>query len=558
MKTKILFFIAFFIFFLSNVGVASKSEDATNDTIKVVCSPRLYDLTSNWVSEYSKLNQNAKIKVTKVYDEKSGNLVEDGNCLYILSDESLRGEKNQSVWRMMAGVDAVVPVVASSCVYLEELSSKGITSTNFALLFSDSQSRNWNTILKNGSKNQVNVYGLKGEANMMAIANFLKIEPAKVAIREFETTSEMIAELNKDNYGIGLCYVSNLIDPKTKNILNGVALLPIDRNSNGKIDSNEKIYNDLAAFLRGLWVGKYPKELYQSIYAVSKSAPADDKAIAFLSWVITDGQKVLNESGFGNLAYNLRESNLNTLHKTEVVAKPTNVVSVIFVVAMTLVLVIALFFVIDLLVQRLRSPKTAPVVASHTSSYLNEKSIDIQDGLYFDKSHTWAFMERDGLISIGIDDFLQHVTGPISKIRMKSAGEEVRKGETFLTIIQEGKQLNIKAPVSGKIKSFNEKLLSNAGLVNSSPYTEGWIYRIEPASWLRDTQFLIIAQGYREWIMMEFLHLKDFLAVALRANYGENAQVVLQDGGEIKDGVLKELSTEVLEDFQSLFLDSSK
>jgi len=137
---------------------------------------------------------------------------------------------------------------------------------------------------------------------------------------------------------------------------------------------------------------------------------------------------------------------------------------------------------------------------------------------------------------------------------MKEPGEKIKKGEPFLTIIQDGKQLNLKAPISGTIKSQNKKLISNASLINQSPYNEGWIYTIEPTNWLRDTQFLIFANGYREWLKMEFLHIKDFLAIAIRTSPTE---LVLQDGGEIKDGILKDLKPEIWEDFQTHFIDNS-
>jgi glycine cleavage system H lipoate-binding protein len=368
----------------------------------------------------------------------------------------------------------------------------------------------------------------------------------------------MISAFTKDKYAIGFCKISDIINPATNDINSGVKILPIDKNGNGKIDSNEKIYSDLATFLRGVWVGKYPRELNLNIYSVSASAPTDENTIAFLSWVMTDGQQLLNKSGFSNLAFNQRQSNLSRLNSNEVIVEQSKSYPVIPIVAGVIVLCLVLFFGMDYLSQRLRKGKVLPINVATSSTFINEQSVEVLDGLYFDKSHTWAFLEKNGVVSIGIDDFLQHVTGPITRIKMKNAGEEVKKGETFLTIIQEGKQLNIKAPISGKIKSQNEKLLSDSSIINTSPYADGWIYKIEPASWLRDTQFLIIAQGYREWIKMEFLHLKDFLAVALRANYGENAQVVLQDGGEIKDGVLKELSPEVWEDFQTHFLENSK
>ncbi|MDP2336690.1 MAG: hypothetical protein Q8N05_09605 [Bacteroidota bacterium] len=73
----------------------------------------------------------------------------------------------------------------------------------------------------------------------------------------------------------------------------------------------------------------------------------------------------------------------------------------------------------------------------------DEDSVIIPKGLYFDKTHTWAFMKKDGYVKIGIDDFLQHITGTITRIEMKTAGEKIKKGDRLLTIIRKGKQLNI-------------------------------------------------------------------------------------------------------------------
>lgn len=561
MKTKILIFIALLIFGLSNVGsqkaFATKCQNVT-DTIIIVSSPELYDLTSSWVNEYSKLNQGAKIKVQKLDNAQSDLILNDKSSVYFLSDDSNLSTKNQAVWKMVVGVNAIVPVVSANCPFLDELNVKGITSEKMAMIFKNSTSRNWGAILDNKNTTPVNLFTIEGESNRSEIANFLKIEPSLVAGKDFESFGALLSEVDKNPYAIGFCKASDIINPSTNEINAGVKLLPVDKNVNGKIDSNEKIYTDLSVFLRGVWVGKYPRELNSNIYSVSASAPTDENTIAFLSWVITDGQQLLSKSGFSNLAFNQRQSNLSKLNSNDAVVERSKGYPVIPIVAGVIVLCLVLFFGMDYLSQHLRKGKALPINVATTSTFINEQSVEVLDGLYFDKSHTWAFLEKNGVVSIGIDDFLQHVTGPITRIKMKSSGEEVKKGENFLTIIQEGKQLNIKAPISGKIKAQNEKLLTNSSILNTSPYADGWIYKIEPTSWLRDTQFLIIAQGYREWIKMEFLHLKDFLAVALRANYGENAQVVLQDGGEIKDGILKELSPEVWEDFQLHFLDSSK
>jgi len=189
---------------------------------------------------------------------------------------------------------------------------------------------------------------------------------------------------------------------------------------------------------------------------------------------------------------------------------------------------------------------------------LNENSILAPRGLYYDKTHTWAFMEHDGMVKIGIDDFLKHVTGQLTQLKMKSPGEKVRKGEKILTIIRDGKQLNLYSPVSGFIRKQNESLLANPSRINTATFTDAWVYEIEPGNWLREVSFMFMFDKYREWLEDEFARLKDFMAVSANSNTAVYQHIVLQDGGEIKDNILADLGPEVWEDFQTRFIDTSK
>jgi hypothetical protein len=141
---------------------------------------------------------------------------------------------------------------------------------------------------------------------------------------------------------------------------------------------------------------------------------------------------------------------------------------------------------------------------------------------------------------------------------MKKPGEKVSKGEYLLSVINKGRQLNICAPVSGTIKEQNVLLNCNSSIINSSPYAEGWVYIIEPSNWIREIQFLFMAEKYQKWVKDEFVRLKDFLAAIVNPSHTQYAQVILQDGGEIIDNPLAELGPEVWEDFQTRFMDSSK
>ena len=189
------------------------------------------------------------------------------------------------------------------------------------------------------------------------------------------------------------------------------------------------------------------------------------------------------------------------------------------------------------------------------SKVLNEDNLEIPNGIYFDKTHTWSFMEKDGSVKIGIDDFMQNVTGQYSKIKMKNPGEKIIKNESLVTLVQDGKQIEIYAPISGKIKEINEDLVTDPSQINKSPYSEGWIYSIEPANWQREISFLKMADSYKIWIKNEISRLKDFLAIMV--NVENNQQIAFQEGGELYKHVLKEFGPRAWEDFQKNFIDNS-
>ena len=134
----------------------------------------------------------------------------------------------------------------------------------------------------------------------------------------------------------------------------------------------------------------------------------------------------------------------------------------------------------------------------------------------------------------------------------------MKKGDQILSIIRNGKQLNLYSPVSGTIVEQNELLDTDSSSLNYSPYTDGWIYKIEPSNWIRESQLLFMADKQTEFIKKEFSRLKDFLMTALRSDTENYAQLILQDGGEISDGVLSEMGPEIWEDFQTNFIDPSR
>jgi hypothetical protein len=141
---------------------------------------------------------------------------------------------------------------------------------------------------------------------------------------------------------------------------------------------------------------------------------------------------------------------------------------------------------------------------------------------------------------------------------MKSPGNIIRKGEHIFSLVQKGKQIDICSPVTGTIITINDDLNTVSAAINSSPYSEGWVYTIKPDNWLKESRLMIMASSYIEWIRDEFNRVKDFITALPGVNEVRLSHIVLQDGGELRDGLLEEFGPDVWEEFQMKFIDSGR
>jgi len=544
---------------LSNQANGSQKEDQANvstlNRLTLMSSPDLNNLTSNWITEYERLNP------TMNFTRSNFPAVEtkSGNDLTFITSEYSDVIKDGAKWKMVIGHVATVAVFNAKNPMFEDILNQGISADALATLFTDPEVRNWGSLVRNGQNTPVHLYLIDNAAVKSSLAIFTKTNFMAINGINLPTTDELISSVQNDLYAIGFCKLSDVRNATTNEIVENLSLLPIDKNRNGKIDIFENIYDNPDSFERGVWIGKYPKALCGNISVFSSAQPTDKNTLEFLSWILTDGQKFLNRNGYCDLISIERNSNIAMLTGVNSFNDQANKPFLSQAWPLILLALIFISLVVFGVIKMIRNNKHRAHNEHITiTPVLDENSTIAPKGLYFDKTHTWAFMEKDGNVKVGIDDFLQHITGILTRIKMKEPGEKVRKGEKIMTIIRDGKQLNICSPISGIIKEQNLALIKDSSIINSSPYSEGWVYLIEPRNWVREIQFLYMSEKYKEWLRNEFSRLKDFFAASVRSNTSAYAHIILQDGGELTDNVLADLEPEVWEDFQTNFLDSSR
>ncbi|GKX52054.1 glycine cleavage system protein GcvH [Budvicia aquatica] len=104
---------------------------------------------------------------------------------------------------------------------------------------------------------------------------------------------------------------------------------------------------------------------------------------------------------------------------------------------------------------------------------------NVPTDLKFATSHEWVRLEGDGIYSVGITDHAQHLLGDMVFVELPELGSQVSVGEECAVAESVKAASDIYAPISGEIVAVNEPLSDSPELVNSSPYDDGWLFRVK-------------------------------------------------------------------------------
>ncbi len=124
--------------------------------------------------------------------------------------------------------------------------------------------------------------------------------------------------------------------------------------------------------------------------------------------------------------------------------------------------------------------------------------MNIPEELKYTKDHEWIRIDGD-VATVGVTDFAQSELGDIVYVEVETVDETLDAEEVFGTVEAVKTVSDLFLPLSGEITAFNEKLEEEPELVNSDPYGQGWMIKmnISDASQI-DT--LLTADAYKELI----------------------------------------------------------
>jgi len=103
---------------------------------------------------------------------------------------------------------------------------------------------------------------------------------------------------------------------------------------------------------------------------------------------------------------------------------------------------------------------------------------EFPDNVKYTQTHEWVRVE-DTIATVGITDYAQHQLGDIVFVELPEVGMVFEKGSNAAEIESVKAVGDLIMPLSGEIIGINKNLADNPGLVNSSPFKDGWMIRIK-------------------------------------------------------------------------------
>jgi glycine cleavage system H protein len=119
----------------------------------------------------------------------------------------------------------------------------------------------------------------------------------------------------------------------------------------------------------------------------------------------------------------------------------------------------------------------------------------VPSNLKFLDSHEWARVEDDGTVTVGISDHAQELLGDIVFVELPEIGKEISQSSDIAIVESVKAASDVYSPLSGEVTEINEALNDNPEIINSSPYEDGWFFKIKPQD-ISEMEKLLDAAAY--------------------------------------------------------------
>ena len=105
--------------------------------------------------------------------------------------------------------------------------------------------------------------------------------------------------------------------------------------------------------------------------------------------------------------------------------------------------------------------------------------MDTPRNLKYTKSHEWVRFDGK-TATVGITDFAQDQLSDLTYVELPQEGDSVSASDQIAVVESVKAASDVYAPISGTVTAVNKALQDKPELINTDPYGDGWICKIQP------------------------------------------------------------------------------
>ena len=122
---------------------------------------------------------------------------------------------------------------------------------------------------------------------------------------------------------------------------------------------------------------------------------------------------------------------------------------------------------------------------------------ELPGDLLYTKEHEWLRREDDGSVSVGITDHAQSALGDLVYVELPEVGQDVEEGGDMAVVESVKAASDVYAPITGTVSAVNEELADTPEMINSDPYGDGWIVKLQTSGDIDEGE-LMTPDAYQE------------------------------------------------------------